>query len=56
MLWGYHPLYRGTGAKDSIKTAETILRQGGVLGIFPEADCITIKSFDELTPIVKDLV
>ena len=26
------------------------------LGIFPEADCITIKSFDELTPIVKDLV
>jgi len=37
MLWGYHPLYRGTGAKDSLKTAEGILRQGGVLGIFPEA-------------------
>jgi len=35
-LWGYHPLYRGTGAKDSIRTAEGILQQGGVLGIFPE--------------------
>ena len=37
MLWGYHPLYRGTGAKDSLKAAEGILREGGVLGIFPEA-------------------
>lgn len=36
-LWGYHRLYRGTGAKDSLKAAEGILRQGGVLGIFPEA-------------------
>jgi 1-acyl-sn-glycerol-3-phosphate acyltransferase len=36
-LWGYHPLYRGTGAKDSLKAAESILKQGGVLGIFPEA-------------------
>lgn len=35
-LWGYHPLYRGTGAKDSLKAAETILKQGGVIGIFPE--------------------
>ncbi len=37
MLWGYHPLYRGTGAKDSLKAAEGILMQGGILGIFPEA-------------------
>lgn len=37
LLWGYHPLYRGTGAKDSLKVAEGILRQGGILGIFPEA-------------------
>lgn len=37
LLWGYHPLYRGTGAKESLKAAEGILRQGGVLGIFPEA-------------------
>ena len=36
LLWGYHPLYRGTGAKDSLKAAEGILNQGGILGIFPE--------------------
>jgi 1-acyl-sn-glycerol-3-phosphate acyltransferase len=35
-LWGYHPLYRGTGAKDSLKAAEAILKQVGVIGIFPE--------------------
>ena len=37
ILWGYHPLYRGTGAKDSLRAAEKILTQGGILGIFPEA-------------------
>jgi 1-acyl-sn-glycerol-3-phosphate acyltransferase len=37
LLWGYHPLYRGTGAKDSLRSAEGILNQGGILGIFPEA-------------------
>jgi len=37
LLWGYHPLYRGTGAKESLRAAEGILRQGGILGIFPEA-------------------
>ncbi|MDX1378189.1 MAG: lysophospholipid acyltransferase family protein [Anaerolineales bacterium] len=37
LLWGYHPLYRGTGAKESLRAAEGILKQGGVLGIFPEA-------------------
>jgi len=37
LLWGYHPLYRGTGAKDSLRVAEGILKQGGILGIFPEA-------------------
>lgn len=36
ILWGYHPLYRGTGAKDSLKAAEGILKQNGVMGIFPE--------------------
>lgn len=36
-LWGYHPLYRGTGATDSLKAALGILAQGGILGIFPEA-------------------
>ena len=36
LLWGYHPLYRGTGAKDSIRAAEGILKEGGALAIFPE--------------------
>jgi len=35
-LWGYHPLYRGTGAKDSLRAAEGILKHNGILGIFPE--------------------
>jgi HAD superfamily hydrolase (TIGR01662 family) len=26
------------------------------LGVFPEADCITIKSFDELAPVIRELV
>jgi 1-acyl-sn-glycerol-3-phosphate acyltransferase len=36
-LWGYHKLYRGTGAKDALRAAEDILKRGGYLGIFPEA-------------------
>lgn len=36
-LWGYYPLYRGTGSTYGLKAAEAVLRQGGVLGIFPEA-------------------
>ena len=35
-LWGYYPLYRGTGARDSLRAAEEVLSHGGVLGIFPE--------------------
>ena len=35
-LWGYYPLYRGTGARASLRAAEEILKGGGVLGIFPE--------------------
>lgn len=35
--WGYYPLYRGTGSTEALKAAEAILKQGGVLGIFPEA-------------------
>ena len=35
-LWGYLPLYRGTGAADAIKIAAAVLKQDGVLGIFPE--------------------
>ena len=35
-LWGYYPLYRGTGSRESLRAAEEILKHGGVLGIFPE--------------------
>lgn len=34
--WGYYPLYRGTGAKDSLRAAEEVIKKGGLLGIFPE--------------------
>lgn len=36
-LWGYYPLYRGTGSTYGLKAAEAILKQNGILGIFPEA-------------------
>ncbi len=36
-LWGYYPVHRGTFSTDALRAAEAILRQGGVLGIFPEA-------------------
>ncbi len=36
ILWGYHRLYRGTGARGALRAAEQLLKQGGVLGIFPE--------------------
>lgn len=35
-LWGYLPVYRGTGSTYALKEAEKILRSGGVVGIFPE--------------------
>jgi 1-acyl-sn-glycerol-3-phosphate acyltransferase len=35
-LWGYHKLYRGTGARDALRAAEAILNRGGYLGMFPE--------------------
>jgi 1-acyl-sn-glycerol-3-phosphate acyltransferase len=36
-MWGYYPLFRGTGSTYALKAAEAVLSQGGVLGIFPEA-------------------
>jgi 1-acyl-sn-glycerol-3-phosphate acyltransferase len=36
-VWGYYPVYRGTGSRHALQAAETVLAQGGVLGIFPEA-------------------
>ena len=35
-LWGYHKLYRGTGAKDGLRAGEELLKKGGFLGLFPE--------------------
>ena len=35
-LWGYHKLYRGTGAHAALQAGEKILKNGGCLGIFPE--------------------
>ena len=35
-LWGYYPVYRGTGSRDSLRAAEGVVEQGGYLGIFPE--------------------
>ncbi|HUV16768.1 MAG TPA: lysophospholipid acyltransferase family protein [Pelolinea sp.] len=35
-LWGYLPVYRGTGSTFALKEAQNILNKGGVLGIFPE--------------------
>ncbi|NLE45368.1 MAG: 1-acyl-sn-glycerol-3-phosphate acyltransferase [Chloroflexi bacterium] len=35
--WGYFPVYRGTGSRQALIDAEAILRQNGVIGIFPEA-------------------
>ncbi len=35
-LWGYHAVQRGTGSREALRNAESVLHQGGVLGIFPE--------------------
>jgi len=36
-LWGYLPVYRGTTSVDALRMAEHVLKQDGILGIFPEA-------------------
>ena len=35
-LWGFFPLRRGTASRDALRSAESVLKQNGVLGIFPE--------------------
>jgi 1-acyl-sn-glycerol-3-phosphate acyltransferase len=35
-LWGYLPVYRGTGSNYALKEARNLLNKGGILGIFPE--------------------
>ena len=35
-LWGYLPVYRGTGSRFALKEAEKVLKNKGVVAIFPE--------------------
>lgn len=35
-LWGYYPVYRGTGSQVAFRAAQAVFEQKGVLGIFPE--------------------
>jgi 1-acyl-sn-glycerol-3-phosphate acyltransferase len=35
-VWGYLPVFRGTASRHALQTAERVLTQGGVLGVFPE--------------------
>ena len=36
-LWGYYPVLRGGNSREALRAAEGVLKQGGILGIFPEA-------------------
>jgi 1-acyl-sn-glycerol-3-phosphate acyltransferase len=36
-VWGYYPVFRGTGSRYALRAAEAVLAQDGILGIFPEA-------------------
>lgn len=35
-LWGILPVFRGTGSREALRASEEILKQNGMLGIFPE--------------------
>ena len=42
-LWGYYPVFRGTGSRYALRAAEEILNQKGVLGIMPEGgSCVEV--------------
>lgn len=36
-IYGYYPVFRGTGSRDALRASIAVLKQGGLLGIFPEA-------------------
>ena len=36
-IWGYYPVFRGTGSRAALYAAESVLAQEGVVGIYPEA-------------------
>jgi 1-acyl-sn-glycerol-3-phosphate acyltransferase len=35
-LWGFYPVYRGTGSQLAFRAAQAVFQQQGVMGIFPE--------------------
>lgn len=35
-LWGYYPVFRGTGSTLAFRAAASVLGQSGVIGVFPE--------------------
>lgn len=35
-LWGYYPVFRGTGSQVAFRASEAVLKQRGVMGVFPE--------------------
>jgi 1-acyl-sn-glycerol-3-phosphate acyltransferase len=35
-LWGFYPVFRGTGSRDALRAAEAVMAQKGALAIFPE--------------------
>lgn len=45
-IWGYYPVYRGTGSQIAFRAAQAVFDQGGVLGIFPEGS----SAYDVLRP------
>lgn len=36
LLWGFYPVFRGTGSRSALRIAERVLKQDGVIGVFPE--------------------
>jgi 1-acyl-sn-glycerol-3-phosphate acyltransferase len=36
-LWGYYHVHRGGYSREAIRAGEAVLKQGGILGIYPEA-------------------
>lgn len=35
-LWGYYPVFRGTGSTLALRASDAVMRQRGILGVFPE--------------------
>jgi len=35
-LWGYYPVFRGTGSTLALRASDAVMQQKGVLGVFPE--------------------